>query len=220
MIPYVLPFVLYLVLTQIPSKFINYYAWLYPAVVIMTGSVTIYLLKGRRIIRPHRDIFAGVIFGLAGIALWIGLSHLALEKYILEYLPEWLQPGPRMAFNPFQSIQNPFACWSFIIIRFIGLAALVPIAEELFWRGFLMRWIISPEWEKQKLGQYTFQSFIWVTLLFTLAHPEWLAAAIYCTILNILIYWKHDLWNCIIAHGVSNLTLGIYVLSTANWDLW
>jgi hypothetical protein len=32
--------------------------------------------------------------------------------------------------------------------------------------------------------------------------------------------WKRDLWRCIVAHGVSNLALAIYVLAAKAWWLW
>jgi membrane protease YdiL (CAAX protease family) len=59
-----------------------------------------------------------------------------------------------------------------------------------------------------------------VTILFALAHPEWVAALAYCALLNGLLYWRRNLWDCIVAHAVSNLVLGIYVLATGNWMLW
>ena len=62
--------------------------------------------------------------------------------------------------------------------------------------------------------------FLIVILLFTVAHPEWLAAAVYCALLNGLFYWKKCLWCCIVAHSVSNLVLGAYILTTGAWWLW
>mgnify|MGYP002683041209 CR=1 FL=1 len=100
------------------------------------------------------------------------------------------------------------------------LFAWVGPAEEIFWRGFLLRWLTNAEWEKVPLGRFSGMSFLLVTLLFTLAHPEWLAAAVYCALLNGFIYWKQDLWSCVVAHGVSNLLLGLYVLTTEHWWLW
>jgi CAAX prenyl protease-like protein len=158
--------------------------------------------------------------GILGIALWIWLSGLGAEQYLMGFLPDWLRPEARAAYNPFQSLSDPFVCWGFVAIRMVGLAVVVPVAEEVFWRGFLMRWIISSDWENRPIGQFTLGSFFWVVGLFTLAHPEWLAAAVYCALLNGRLYWKRDLWNCVVAHGVSNLLLGIYVLSTGNWSLW
>ena len=221
MLPYVLPFALYVALTQILPEFpAEYYPWLYGAVVLIVGAVAGYFLSARRLIRVHWNILPGVGAGILGIALWIWLSGLGAEQYLMGFLPDWLCPEVRPAYNPFESLSDPLACWGFVAIRMIGLALVVPVAEEVFWRGFLMRWIISTDWENRPIGEFTPGSFLWVVGLFTLAHPEWLAAAVYCAFLNGLLYWKRDLWNCVVAHGVSNLLLGIYVLSTGNWSLW
>jgi CAAX prenyl protease-like protein len=219
MAAYVVPYALYIVGMQLLPSDPHLYAWAYPVMVLVIGAVTVGLLRGRQIFRPHRDVLAGVLVGLVGIALWIGLCKLDLEKHLTAHLPSWLQSN-RTAFNPFDKIAHPAGVWGFIAMRLIGLVLLVPVAEELFCRGFLMRWLISPDWEKQNLGEFTWPSFAGVTLLFTLAHPEWVAAAVYCSLLNGLMYWKRDLWNCIVAHGVSNLVLGIYILTTEEWQLW
>ncbi|MBC8413083.1 MAG: CAAX prenyl protease-related protein [Nitrospira sp.] len=220
MLPFVAPFILYLLLTQIPGEFPELYPGLYAASVVITGTAAIILLRGTGIIKIHRNVLPGIIVGLAGIVIWILISRLNLEAQISAYLPEFLKSETRPAFNPFESIKSSAGQAGFIAVRLLGLAVLVPVAEELFWRGYLMRWIISDDWESQKIGVYTPKSFLLITGLFTLAHPEWFAAAVWCTMINLLLYWKRDLWNCIVAHGVSNLTLGIYVLATSSWELW
>lgn len=220
MLPYVLPFALYLLLTQIPMKFPAHYPLLHGVCVGIVGLATIYLLRSKRLFQIHRNILPGVLVGIGGIFLWIVLCNINLEASIMRYLPEWLQPEPRAAFNPFQDIASSLGQWSFIAIRILGMAVLVPVAEEIFWRGFLLRWVISPNWQEVEIGSYSFKSFCWIVALFTLAHPEWFAAIIYCSLLNLLLYWKRDLWNCIVAHGVSNLILAIYVLATGTWQLW
>ncbi len=217
---YVAPFVLYLLGTSLASQVPESYPAAYLAVVIVVGAVAWGLLRGRRIIVPHGRVAGAVVAGFVGIALWVVLSELRLEDRVASLLPEWLRPGERRGFNPFKELTHPLAVWGFIAVRLIGLAVLVPVVEELFWRGFLLRWIISPDWEDVPLGKFQVTSFVLVTLLFTLAHPEWLAAACYCMLLNGLLYWKRDLWDCIVAHGVSNLVLGAYVLSTGAWWLW
>jgi len=219
LIAYTLPFILYLLSIQVCASFSDHYVWLYPTSVLVVGTITILLLRHQQILRPHRRMLAGVLVGLVGIVLWILLSSPRLEEQIGRFLPAWLYQE-RVGYNPFDNISHPFARWAFIVVRFAGLALLVPVVEELFWRGFLLRWLISADWERQPLGSYSLTSFVGVTLLFTLAHPEWLAAAVYCSLLNGLMYWKRDLWVCIVAHSVSNLVLGIYVLATRTWMLW
>lgn len=219
-LPYILPFALYLLLTQIPPKFPEYYPLLHGSCVVLVGLITIGLIRGKGLIRFHGDILPGILFGIGGIILWIFLYELQLEAMLAKYLPDWLMPEARAAFNPCQDIASTVGRWSFIAIRILGMAVLVPFVEELFWRGFLLRWVISPKWQQVPIGSYSLKSFTWVVLLFTLAHPEWLAAAVWCSLINLLLYWKHDLWNCIVAHGVSNLLLVIYVLLTGTWQLW
>lgn len=221
MLTYIAPFALYLIFSQVLAHSSQQlYPLLYTGVVLSTGLATFVLLNGKRIIRFHSNIGAGLLFGVVGIIAWILICSLELEQSIITFLPEWLQPEDRVAFNPFVAMEDPVQQWGFIGVRLLGLAVLVPIIEEIFWRGFLMRWIIDPAWEKQPLGRFTLSSFCWITLLFTLAHPEWFAAAVYCVLLNILLYWKKDLWNCVIAHATSNLLLGLYVLYFGAWELW
>lgn len=220
MVPYVVPFALYLVFSQVAAYYDELYPWLYIATVIMVSGATIYLLSGRKLFRVHRNIFPGIAFGIAGILVWILLSESNVDETVISVLPVWLQPEQRLGFNPFEDISSPFFQWLFVLVRSVGLVLLVPVAEELFWRGFLLRWVISASWEEQPLGIFTFRSFLWIVLLFTSAHPEWFAAAVYCTLLNLLLYWKKDLWLCIIAHGTSNFILVIYVLLTGSWVLW
>ena len=217
---YIWPFFTYLIGVSVASRLGSMYPLAYAAVVVLVGAVTWSVLRGHRIVVPHWRVGEAVIVGLVGIALWIGLSELGLERNIATHLPEWLRPGPRVAYNPFEELTQPMAVWGFLGLRLIGLVALVPLAEELFWRGFLLRWLTSPEWEEVPLGRFSGRSFFLVVLLFTLAHPEWLAAAVYCALLNWLLYWKKDLWSCIVAHGVSNLALGLYILATGAWWLW
>jgi hypothetical protein len=40
----------------------------------------------------------------------------------------------------------------FIAFRIFGSVVLVPALEELFWRGWLMRWFIRPDFEAIRLG--------------------------------------------------------------------
>jgi CAAX prenyl protease-like protein len=220
MLAYILPFALFLGLTQLAAAFPEHYAWLYPAMVLGITAVTVPLVSGQRLLRPHFRVLPGVVVCLVGIVLWIGLCQLNLEATLIALLPDELRPDPRPGFNPFDRIAEPAARWGFIAMRLLGLAVLVPIAEELFWRGFLLRWLSDPNWKERQVGDFTWQAFVLVVLLFTLAHPEWLAAAVYCTLLNGLLYWTRDLWNCVVAHAVTNLLLGIYVLTTGAWQLW
>ena len=192
----------------------------YTLVAVLVAISIFVLCRNREIFKPHWKVLPGVGLGLLGIAAWILLSKLHLERYVTDLLPTFLKPPDRAGYNPFEELGTGLQAWAFVAVRLIGIAILVPIAEELFWRGFLLRWLIDPEWERVPLGDYTLSSCAIVTFMFTLAHPEWLAAAVYCLLINALLYWKRDLWQCMVAHATSNFALAVYVLMTAEWWLW
>lgn len=217
---YTAPFVAYLLGTSFIARFGDaWYPLLYGLVVIGIGIGLPWLLWKTKALRPHWRVAPGIALGVVGIGIWIWLCSLHAEQLITQFLPVWLQPQDRVGFNPLEQLEGRLV-WMFVAVRLLGIAIIVPVAEELFWRGFLLRWLIDPDWEKVPLGEFTLASCAIVTLMFSLAHPEWLAAAVYCLLMNGLFYWKKDLWQCVIAHGVSNFLLAIYVLYFEAWQLW
>ena len=54
---------------------------------------------------------------------------------------------------------------------------LVPIAEELAFRGFLYRWLISRKFETVPFGQFSLIALFASSLLFGMLHERWLAAS-------------------------------------------
>lgn len=106
-------------------------------------------------------------------------------------------------------------------IRLFGASIVVPVMEELFWRSFLIRWIINPEdFKNIPLGTFTLSSFAITVVLFGLEHHLWLAGMVAGAIYNGVLYKTRGLWPCVIAHAVTNLTLGIHVLITQEWQWW
>jgi len=51
-------------------------------------------------------------------------------------------------------------------MRTISSIFLVAILEELFWRGWMMRWLIDKDFDSIPLGRYTALSFWAVAVLF------------------------------------------------------
>lgn len=137
----------------------------------------------------------------------------------MRLLPDWVVGTERSGFNPWAELPNGLAA-VFIAIRFIGLAVVVPLMEEVFWRGFLLRYLVDENFDRVPWGRVTPFSFIVVTLLFVAAHVEWSAALVWGAGINWLYARTGNLWACIIAHAVTNLLLGIYVLTFSAWQLW
>ena len=109
----------------------------------------------------------------------------------------------------------------FIVVRVLSSAILVPMLEELFWRGWLMRWLISKDFEKVPLGTYAASAFWIVAFLFASEHgPYWevgLAAGI---VYNWWLVRTRNLADCMLAHGVTNGALAAYVLAAGESQYW
>jgi CAAX prenyl protease-like protein len=57
-------------------------------------------------------------------------------------------------------------------------------------------------------------------ILFGLEHHRIVVGIIAGIIYNLLLIRQKKLSGCILAHGVTNLGLGIYVLVTESWMFW
>ena len=90
-----------------------------------------------------------------------------------------------------------------IAARLVGSAFVIAIAEELFFR----EWLIG------------FAGFWWMVALFAIEHDRWLVGAIAGIIYGIL-YLRRGLAAAIVAHVITNLALGLWVLATGQWQFW
>ncbi|HWC98245.1 MAG TPA: CAAX prenyl protease-related protein, partial [Candidatus Sulfopaludibacter sp.] len=109
----------------------------------------------------------------------------------------------------------------FLLIRILGSSIVVPIVEELFWRAWLMRWLIDKDFLKIPLGTYVPSAFWIVAVLFASEHGAFwevgLAAGI---IYNWWMVRTRNLADCILAHAVTNGVLAGYVLLAGQWQYW
>ena len=64
----------------------------------------------------------------------------------------------------------------FLAVRMLGLVVLVPLIEELFYRSFLMRWVVDPNYTRVPIGRVTPLGLAATTGVFAFSHPEWLPA--------------------------------------------
>lgn len=125
-------------------------------------------------------------------------------------------------FVPSDHFHSNLSLWAFLVVRVGGAATAVPIVEELFWRAFVLRLLISwNRFEKVPLAKFTLFSFVISSLLSAIQHqPQWEVGILCWMVFNALFYWKKSLACCIVTHGVTNLVLYIYVYNTQDWRFW
>ena len=209
MAPYIMPFALFIGLSYLGTLFENGVYYMYPIKTIVVGISLFYYRK------HYQELYQKPNFKSVNIAIFVGIL-----VFIIWVLPEGFYPKIGSSeFNPYRFENQAFISF-LIVFRLIGAAIVVPIFEELFWRSFLIRWIINQDFKTVALGKFTWLSFGLTVLFFGLEHDRWLVGMAAGAIYNGLLYKEKNIMSCIIAHGVTNLILGGYVLMTRQWGFW
>ena len=163
------------------------------------------------------DVSSGLTIGEWLTAVFCGLLVLVIwivpDGYLLEF-------GQSSGFNPHAFGWPGGAVKGLIAVRLIGAAVVVPVMEELFWRSFLMRYLINPDFRSVPMGAFAWFSFLGVAILFGLEHHRVVVGIIAGVLYGVLLIRQKKLKGVILAHGVTNFGLGIYVLVTGNWMFW
>jgi CAAX prenyl protease-like protein len=161
---------------------------------------------------------------------WAGTAGLGAVVFLMWIAPDLLFPGYRnywlfsspwtgevAAGLPETDRSNALV----LALRALRAAAVAPVAEELFWRGWLMRWLIRPDFATVPLGAYAAPSF-WITaLLFAAEHGRYwdvgLAAGV---AYNWWMIRTCSLGDLMLAHAVTNACLSAYVMAAGRWEYW
>jgi CAAX prenyl protease-like protein len=203
-----------------------YYPWIYTVKIVLTVAAMLFVLPGYRAF-PLKLSWLAVAVGIVGGPLWIGICHLDVEHHYLRPLLEQIGlgsvigAGDRASFNPFEQLAGrPAAIWCFLAVRFFGLAAVVPIIEEFFLRGFVMRFFMDRQWWSIPFGKTDRLALVLGTAVPMMMHPgELLATIVWFSMVTWLMLRTRNIWDCVIAHALTNLILGIYVVTTNTWRL-
>ncbi|MCD6225298.1 MAG: CAAX prenyl protease-related protein [Deltaproteobacteria bacterium] len=210
--PYVFPFALFLILTELARFFPSCTHILYIARTVIVGLLLwFWRHEYKADFAPKLSFFeylTAILIGILVLFIWI------LPE---EYLPQF---GNHSGFNPYAFGWSQSAVISLIAVRMIGAAVVVPIMEELFWRSFFLRYLINNDFRAVPLGAFSWFSFIGVSILFGLEHHRVFVGIVAGVIYNLLIIRQKKLGGCIAAHAITNLGLGIYILYTENWMFW
>jgi uncharacterized protein len=163
-------------------------------------------LRWRDLTRKSQTL-GSIVVGLVVFVLWINMD------WTFGALSE--PPG----FNP-EIFPNPDLRRAMTVIRIGSAVLIVPVMEEIFWRSFILRYVINPDFSKVPLGTFTVISFVVSAVLFGLGHHYIIAGIMAGMAYSCILYKNKSLAQCILAHAVTNLALAIYVLNTQKWNFW
>ncbi len=166
-------------------------------------------------IAPSRP-FLSALLGLAVFVVWVGPDQLSPA-----YRQLFLFNNPLVGHAVGTTTDPQKHDAAFLIARVLVSVVAVPILEELFWRGFLMRWLIDRNFRAVPLGAWQTESFLLVAALFALEHgPYWDVGLLTGIVYNAWMVRTRNLWDCIIAHAVTNASLAAFVIGAGRWQFW
>jgi CAAX prenyl protease-like protein len=211
---YLAPFVTILILLSLP-KSQSFIYWEWPIQVLLVATVCLLTWPADISLLPQHW-FQSIAVGALVFALWIAPEvinphyrhSLLFSNAIVGHV------GSSLRAEALQS--NSVLFW-----RTFRASTVVPVAEELFWRAWLMRWIINNDFQKVALGTYLPKAF-WITaILFAAEHgPYWDVGLITGILYNFWMIRSRSLGDCVLMHAVTNLLLSLYVIAYAQWQYW
>jgi uncharacterized protein len=183
--------------------------WIFP---LQTGVCALLLVRHWRhydSLRPTRGLSFATLAGGLALGLWIAPQWLAgAAPRIDGFEPHYFGDGAPHAIN--------------LTARLIRMIIIVPLVEEIFWRGFLMRYLIREDFKSVPVGAFTWKSFLIVSVAFCFEHtpPDWPAAFVTSILYNCVAIRTRSLLSCVVAHAVTNAGLACYILATRQWGFW
>jgi len=236
----VVPFILFAGITMFQGKFgpASPY-WVYVAKTFL-GIGLIWLTYPLVAEMRYKISGAALVAGVGVFILWVGLddffrwlgwshSYPRVTELSFDAVKYWLgmsqtpppAPPPAELWNPYAFFGQGSALATFIVVvRILGSALVVPCLEEVFYRSFLYRYIAKPDFQALPLNYFGWMPFLVTSLIFGLAHPDWLAGLLCAFAYQGLVLWKNRLGDAMTAHAITNFLLGLWVVWRGAWQFW
>jgi exosortase E/protease (VPEID-CTERM system) len=113
---------------------------------------------------------------------------------------------------------RPSTLW--MVSRGLGASMVVPIVEELAFRGYLMRRLHGPDFTALGYQDVALKWIATAALIFGLLHSRWMAAIIAGAVYGLLARRSGRLVDAMVAHGATNAVISAWILVTDRWYLW
>ena len=212
---YLMPLLAILPIAMLSSIAATSFDFAYPLRVV--GAATVLWFYRDKLMEFSRPISISFSFSFSLFAVMLG-AVVFVEWIVLQ--PGAAAVSENHAFAVGLSAMPPTLAAMWLSLRVAGAIVTVPIAEELAFRGYLVRKLVSADFERIDFKRFTWLSFAVSSALFGMMHREWLAGAIAGMLFAGAMYRRGALFDAVVAHSTANALLAAYVLTTHRWSLW
>ena len=205
--PYLMPFLMILAAAMIARSAAGGFEWLYP-LRFLAAAAALWFFRRRYAGLDWSCGWIGPVAGVVVFGIWLSLDLVAgvrTESPIASGLAS-LTPAARVAWLAF---------------RTLAAVVTVPIAEELAFRGFLIRRLMSPDFESLSVRSFSFVALLVSSVVFGLLHGDrWLAGSVAGLLYAGAFLRRGKIGDAVIAHATTNALLAGLVLFSHRWYLW
>ena len=178
------------------------FEWFYP-LRVFAGLAVIAIYRRRLAVLDWRWTWRGPVLGLGVFLVWSVTVHFLLPR---TGMPESL------------SAASPSLRWSWIVCRAAGTVLTVPLAEELAYRGFLMRRLQSRDFDALDYQRVGWFAVAVSSIVFGAAHGAlWLPGSVAGFAYGWIVKRQGRLGEAVSAHMTTNLLVAAFALGSNNW---
>lgn len=183
--------------------------WIY-AFKTLAGVAMIWVMRKSVVEMRWSWSWPAVLVGILIFVVWVGLDP---------FYPKLGAAGP--VWNPnVRYGEGSGLAWFFIGARILGSSLIVPPLEEVFYRSLVYRYAVDPDFERVPLGIFRWGPFLITAVIFGFSHSQWLAGILCGAAFQGLVCWKKRLGDAMLAHAITNLLLGCWVVWKGAWNFW
>jgi exosortase E/protease (VPEID-CTERM system) len=160
----------------------------------------------------YRDVSWGWSWSAVGAGILAGAAFIALApRGDPEVLRAWEEEWQAVPY------------WGqvfWLTLRSLGSVLVVPVAEELAFRGYLLRRLQARDFENVPFERWTPWAVLVSSMAFGAIHAGWLGGMLAGLLFAIVQIRGRSLAHAVLAHVVSNAAVAIYVIGGNHWWLW
>jgi exosortase E/protease (VPEID-CTERM system) len=204
---YLMPFLMILAAGMISRAASGPFEWLYPLRFAAAAAALLY----------YRPRYSAVNWKFGPAAVFLGTVVFALWLLLDRLFPGPADNGLGQALRALSGTAR--VTW--LSFRVLAAVITVPIAEELAFRGFLLRRLMAGHFEKVTVRQFNWLALAVSSIAFGLMHGDrWLAGTAAGAIYAFAFLRRGRLGDAIAAHATTNALLAGWVLLGGNWKYW
>ena len=203
---YLLPLLFLIGTSLVTSLFSTEFDYVYP-IRVLTPLIPLWLFRDFYADLRWSWSWSPILLGAVVFALWVALEP-PPDPETVTVIPRALSQIPTAA----------AALW--LIARVIGSVLVVPLVEELAFRGYLLRRLVDADFRSVSPKQFTFLSFLVSSIAFGVLHGRWVAGILAGMLYAAAQYKRGEVSDAILAHAVTNGLLAAYVVICGMWAFW